>query len=116
MRLGEGNPPEIILEVTEPLKQVYGKVHGGAIAGLIDSAMAAAVNTHIALEQGASTVELKINFLLPVEDGNLYAQGEVISKGKRLLVCECRVRNENGELVAIGLGTFRVYHLKGAIS
>lgn len=49
---------QVILEVTENLKQFYGNVHGGVIAGLLDSCIAMAVNQQLDSEHGASTVEM----------------------------------------------------------
>ncbi len=112
LRLGGGEPPELIMEIREPVLQVYGKVHGGAVAGLIDSAIAVAVNSELPPEKGAATVELKLNFLRPAAVGILRARGELLSKGKLLLVGEGRAWDEDGHLVAVGIATFRTFDMK----
>lgn len=101
--------PEIEMEIIQPMMQVYGKVHGGTIAGLMDSAIAVAVNSKITPEKGAATVELKLNYLRPVSGGKLHAQGQVVSQGKLLVVGEGRIWDDQGELVAIGTATFRIF-------
>ena len=108
-RLGEGEPPEVIMEVPSSVLQLYGTVHGGALAGLLDSAMAIAVNSQIPPEKGAATVELKFNFLRPARVGKLRARGEVISRGKLLVVSEGKIWDEKGQLIAIGTATFRLF-------
>ena len=59
------------------------------------------------LEDGQSfaTVELKINFLKPVWEGTLTAVGEVLKAGRTLTLCECRVTDAGGSLVAFATST-----------
>lgn len=100
------------MEIAEPVLQVYGKVHGGAVAGLVDSAIAVAVNSVLGPEKGASTVEMKINFLRPASSGILRARGEVLSQGKLLIMGEGRAWDEEGKLVAVAIATFRTFEMK----
>ena len=59
------------------------------------------------LEEGATfaTVELKINFLKPVWTGRLTAVGGVIKAGRTLTLCECRITDSGGSLVAYATST-----------
>lgn len=52
-----------------------------------------------------ATVELKINFLKPVWTGRLTAVGEVIKAGRTLSLCDCRITDESGSLVAYATST-----------
>ncbi len=47
-----------------------------------------------------TTVELKINFLKPVWSGLLTAVGSVVKGGRTITLCDCRVTDEGGSLVA----------------
>lgn len=90
--------------------------HGGVVASLMDSTTGIAALS-LVCEDGfiVSTVELKLNFLAPVSLGNeLVGESFVLSKGKRLIVTESEIRNQNNRLVAKGMGTFNVYPMEKA--
>jgi uncharacterized protein (TIGR00369 family) len=82
-----------------------GTLHGGILCDLADAAMGCAVVS--VLEEGASfaTVELKINFLKPVWTARLTAVGATIKVGRTLTLCECRITDEGGSLVAYATST-----------
>jgi uncharacterized protein (TIGR00369 family) len=85
--------------------------HGGVVASLMDGTLGVAALAH-AIEQNhvVSTIEFKINFTSPVVEGDILdARAEVIHAGKRILVCEGKIYNQNGALVAKGTGTFNAY-------
>lgn len=67
----EDGRTQVVMEVTEDLKQFYGNVHGGVFASLLDSAIAVAVNQQLEPGEGASTVELKLNYLRGANEGTL---------------------------------------------
>ena len=52
------------------------------------------------------TIELKINYLLPVSGGKLAADGRVLRAGRNFIVVECDVTREDGALAAKSLLTF----------
>ena len=54
------------------------------------------------LEPGETftTVELKINFLRPVREAMLRAEGRVVHRGRTIGYVECDVVDENGKLIA----------------
>ena len=58
-----------------------------------------------------STIEAKINFLLPVRTGELSADATIIHRGRSTAVLEATVHNTNGEdrkAIARVLGTFHI--------
>jgi len=85
--------------------------HGGVIASLMDGTLGvAALARAIENNNVVSTIEFKINFTHPVFVNDiLVARAEVIHAGNRILVCEGRIYNQNGALVAKGTGTFNAY-------
>jgi acyl-CoA thioesterase len=91
-------------ELTHP----YGVVHGGAIASLADTAIAFAMMTLIQPGEKLTTVEFKINFFAPVNEGELSGEGRVVSKGKRVAVGEMQVKNGEGNLITKGLATYMI--------
>ena len=58
------------------LTQVYGLVHGGAIASLADTAVAFALMTLVQPGERVTTVEFKINYLRPVSKGEMFARNK----------------------------------------
>ena len=106
--VGDDGKTRVLMKVTENLKQFYGNVHGGAIASLIDSAIAVAINQRLEPEEGASTVELKINYLRPINKGNLWGEGKVIQKGRKIVVAQGEIKNDEGQILAIGTATFMI--------
>jgi uncharacterized protein (TIGR00369 family) len=94
------------LEVVEKHRQLQGIMHGGAIATLIDTAVAFAIVG--ASEPGAkfTTIELKINYLSPIVEGCVVADARLIRDGKRIVVAECDVFDAAGKLAAKGLLTY----------
>ncbi|MBP1714982.1 MAG: thioesterase superfamily protein [Deltaproteobacteria bacterium] len=90
------------------LVQAYGVAHGGAITSLADTAVAFALMTLIQPGERVTTVEMKINFLTPVIEGELVGESRVIQKGKRLALADMEVKDQNGKLVAKGLATYMI--------
>jgi uncharacterized protein (TIGR00369 family) len=77
-----------------------GTLHGGVLCDVADAAMGCATLSILGEGLTFATVELKINFLKPVWSGLLTAVGSVIKAGRTLTLCDCRVTDEDGSLVA----------------
>ena len=97
-----------ILRVTteDHHRQIHNVMHGGVIAALADTAAAIAAYTVVPLGTEVVTIELKINYLLPVGGGVVQAEGKVLRAGRNFIVVECDVTNEAGALAAKALMTF----------
>ena len=106
-RLYEGGAV-LSMRVDDRHRQIHNVVHGGVIASLADTAGAIAAYTVSALGVELVTIELKINYLLPIADGKVEAEGRVLRAGRNFTVADCDVRNEQGELAAKALMTFSV--------
>ncbi|MBA2396396.1 MAG: PaaI family thioesterase [Ktedonobacteraceae bacterium] len=86
-------------------------VHGGVIFTLADTAMAMALMSVLPAGTRTSTIEAKINFLLPVRTGELSASAVIVHRGRSTAVLEATVHNTNGserETIARVLGTFHI--------
>jgi uncharacterized protein (TIGR00369 family) len=102
------------LNFKDCLTHPFGFLHGGVIASLADSAGINSLFTILQSDEKASTLEMKINFLLPVKDAAIYAEGKVIHKGGKIAVSDVEVRNEGGQLVAKALVTCAIFKEKPA--
>jgi uncharacterized protein (TIGR00369 family) len=98
----------VSMQVRPRHKQVHGVVHGGILAALADTAGGLA--TYLALPRGTrlATIEMKINYLEPVDKGAVVGEARVLRKGKNFAVVECDVRHGAGRLAAKALMTFSI--------
>jgi uncharacterized protein (TIGR00369 family) len=93
------------LDFKDHLTHPFGYFHGGAIASLADSAGINAVLTTLKDGEKALTLEMKINYLLPVKDAAVFAESKVIHRGKKSAVADVDVRSVDGQLVAKAIVT-----------
>lgn len=86
------------------------RVHGGVVSAFFDYSFGAAVFCTLGPKDFCSTVELKINYLQPIELGDhLVAKAQVIFRGKRLCVLNgFAYRNGKKEPVAMATATFNI--------
>ncbi len=96
------------MRVASKHKQVHGVVHGGVLAAMADTAGGLA--TYMVVPRGTrlATVEMKINFLEPVEQGTVLAEARVLRKGRNFAVVDCEVHDAEGRLAAKALMTFSI--------
>jgi len=94
------------LDVRKELKQNHGVVHGGAIASLIDTAMAFAIITLLAPREKVTTVDLTVSYLRPLTKGRITARARVVRSGRRLLVVSADVFGDDGILASTALSTY----------
>jgi uncharacterized protein (TIGR00369 family) len=99
---------EVRLAVKAEASNSAGIVHGGVICSLVDQAIGAAAAYALGRDRRAVTVELKVNFLAPGTGGTLIARGRLIREGQHLIVGEADVRDQDGRLIARGLGTWAI--------
>jgi acyl-CoA thioesterase len=99
----------VSIQVDHRLMHPQQIVHGGVMFTLADTAMSMALLRLLPPGTPFGTVEAKINFLLPVREGELLAEGTLIHKGRSTAVIEATIYNiVHGErqTVAKALGTF----------
>jgi uncharacterized protein (TIGR00369 family) len=103
----------IELELGRRHLQPYGIVHGGVLATLIDTATFWSVFMRIPEDAGLVNIDLKLNYLRPVEKGLLRAEGAAIRSGKSISYAEASVLDATDDLVAHGTSTLMVLPGKG---
>jgi len=102
--VGEGRAVAT-MEVGPRFYNPMGTVHGGILTDLADLSMGVAVATLLKDEESFTTVELKINFLRPVFETGLTAEGRVVHKGHTIALVESVLKNSEGKEVARALAT-----------
>ena len=106
---------ETRLEIRRDHLSAAARVHGGVIAAFFDASLGAAVFTTMEPTDLTSTVELKVNYLQPLELGDvLKIRAKVVFRGKRLAVTQADLyRNSEKKPVAIATATFYVVAADG---
>jgi uncharacterized protein (TIGR00369 family) len=82
-----------------------GTLHGGILCDIADAAMNAAYATTLQDGETFTTLEMKINYLKPVWQSKLRAEGWVVKAGRTIGLAECDIYDENGSLVARATST-----------
>jgi len=85
----------------------FSSVHGGMLSTLLDAAMTAAVMTLLPVGKACSTLELKVNFIRPVNSktGLIRAKAYIIHAGNRVATVEGRLLDGNEKLYAHATST-----------
>jgi uncharacterized protein (TIGR00369 family) len=94
------------LEVKQQHLQLAGIMHGGAIATLIDTAVAFAILGASEPDARFTTIEMKVNYLSAGREGRVIADAKLIRDGRRIVVAECDLFDSTGKLAAKGLLTY----------
>jgi acyl-CoA thioesterase len=86
------------------------RIHGGAIATLVDASVGAAVAT---LQQpddptwaGQATTDLNVSFLSAARGGTIFGEATIIRQSRTLCFGDVDIRDEAGELLAKGRATY----------
>ncbi|MBS8273114.1 PaaI family thioesterase [Thalassospira tepidiphila] len=104
----------VIVPARPDLLQHNGYFHGGLIAGLADIAGGFAAWSLVEADQGMLTIEYKLNIVAPGMGDQLRAVGEVVSRGRSIIVTRIDVfgmRNTETVLCATSLQTLKVMKL-----
>lgn len=88
----------------------YDVAQGGALYTLADVAIGFHIMTKIPKDSQVYTLELKMNYIKPGKGKKLYAKPVIIHLGKSTVVSECKIIDEEGQVVTIALGTFFLKH------
>lgn len=82
---------DIYLPYSDNLSQQHGFFHGGIVATIADSAAGYAGYSLMPPDASVLAVEYKINFVAPADGELLVARGEVVKRGRNLVVTRCDV-------------------------
>jgi uncharacterized protein (TIGR00369 family) len=105
--LTEVEPGRAVIEFSADRRHAnpLGTLHGGVLCDIADAAMGLAYASTLADSESFTTLELKINFLKPIWEARLQAEGRVVKGGRTVGLVECDVTDEQGRLVARATST-----------
>jgi uncharacterized protein (TIGR00369 family) len=94
------------MELRDDLMRNNGIAHGGAIATLIDSAMAIAIMALLEENERTVTVDLTIHYLRPISEGTARASARVVRAGRRVITVSAELFDHNEKLSATAISTY----------
>ena len=100
----------IRMPAAEHVLNGLGIVHGGATATLLDTAATAAAWATPAAKSTTrgTTVSLTINYIAAGRNGDMIAEGKVLSRGGTLTIVDVTAHDETGALVAKAQATYKL--------
>ena len=108
VQVAEDGRSRVTLGVRDELRQLYGVLHGGVLASLVDGAVGVAVQSTLAEGEETTTIDLQVMYDQPARAGELTAEAELLRRGRTVIFGRCEVRDAAGELVAHGSATYLV--------
>lgn len=88
-----------------------GTLHGGIYATMIDNAMGMAVAALVQVR--IATTQMNVHFLAPVSSGRITCTATVVHRTRRTATAEAKVRDSDGNILAMGTGAFRIFEQQG---
>lgn len=104
LQLGKGYA-RFVLPFKPELANSIGLLQGGMIAALADEAVAFALYSLVQEGETINTVEMKLNFLGAVQEGEVEAEAHIAKRGRTISLGEFTVR-QGERLVSKGLCTY----------
>lgn len=108
----ELEPPQqghvaLVATPTDQFHNLMGTVHGGWTMTMLDTAMALAAQTTLAMGQTCASHETSVKFVKPVlsNGGPVRIIGKVLSRGRKLITLHGEVLDQSGRLLAHGTST-----------
>lgn len=85
-----------------------GTLHGGVTATLVDVAVGMATAHRFEGKKTISTVEMKLNYFLPITGGLVRARARLLRIGTSLVIGSVEVLDEKRRLAAFGTATYKL--------
>jgi uncharacterized protein (TIGR00369 family) len=98
----------VSLQKRPELLNSWGATHGGVLMTMLDLVMSWAVRGHYEVIGGVLTVDLSVGFMRASQGDKVLAEGRVLHGGKSTAFCEGEARDEQGNLLAKAIGTFKL--------
>jgi uncharacterized protein (TIGR00369 family) len=94
------------MKLRDDLMRNGGIAHGGAVATLIDSAMAFAIVQTLDENEHTVTVDLTIHYLRPLSEGSARASARIVRAGRRVITVSAELFDHQEKLAATAISTY----------
>ena len=98
----------IEIAVTPQLLNGFAVVHGGVTATLADAAVGLSLHRHFGGVRPVTTVELKINYFRPVNEGKIYARAHLLRVGSTICVGRVDLTDSKQNLIGAAMVTYMI--------
>lgn len=102
-----GMQARVLLPYAEAFTNSRGEVHGGALSMLLDCSLSSACRAHDPVGFGVATLDLTVHFLAPGRS-DVIATATCERRGRAMCFARGEVHDEQGQLVALATGTFKL--------
>ena len=102
----EDGAVELRLEVGERHMSAARRVHGGVFFTMADTAMGRVVVSSVSGGRGCATIESKINYFRPVQQGTVRAIARCTNISRRTAYAEAEIFDQEDRLIAKATATF----------
>lgn len=102
----EAGVARLSMQARPELTNNFHNVHGGVLMSILDSAMSSAALSKSGFRKAVVTIDMSTAFLKPGR-GPLVAHARAVGGGRSVCFCEAEIVDEQGDVVAKGMGTFK---------
>jgi len=107
----------LAVPIRDEIKNAAGApVHGGVYSALVDTAVGGALATlHEASAGGVgqTTLDLNVSFLSGASEGEIFAEGRILRRGRTIAFGEATISDREGKVVAVGRATYMILRAGG---
>ena len=114
MTIEEIGPEQVVVRIDVPdeFYTMYGAIHGGLLAAVMDTVGGMVVAAHITFADRTATQSFNLNYVSFVRDRSCKCVGRLIAKGESVATVEIEVLRNDGRLAVKALGTFGIFRNK----
>jgi len=94
--------------VRPELLNAHGTLHGGVYGTIADAAVGMSIFCHFDGQRLATTVEMKVNYFLPIAKGKIIARAHLRRVGSSLAVGQVELSDSQGRLAGIAIVTYKL--------
>jgi len=104
VKTGEGEAV-LTMKVRPAMHNGVGWLQGGMLVAIADEAMALALCTLLAGDEGIATIAESTSFIKGIREGTVIAEARTIKKGRRVAFMEAEVRSDDPERTVLARTT-----------
>lgn len=107
VKIGEGFS-EVHMELRPEFKNIWGIIHGGVASSLLDTSCGSSIYSSLEENEGAMTIDLRINFLAQVREGLMIGKGKFVYRTRNLAWSQADAFDQEGNMVARAQAIHRI--------
>ena len=114
MTIEEIGPEQVVVRIDVPdaFYTMYGAIHGGLLAAVMDTVGGMVVASHITFADRTATHSFNLNYVSFVRDRSCKCIGRLVAKAQNHATVEVEVLRNDGKLAVKALGTFGIFRNK----